>query len=312
MAMNPDIKDPAWIKLREAQWKTLEAFLKGDIRRAELAQWRKVFFGEEEFVFGDKRKYPGNPYNIFMGFVVWPIQTTERWLYLFQEQYPKWWPTEKILMQYLPELIQTLSNMSLDLNRWGWDVDTQVHLHRFMVGEHYVDGVYYIAGYALKYPYRASAIHRQWLSQIYFWLCGSILYPDTRERHLIGYWMSCLEYLHPWFFEPRLVRNYGVQLPQMRLKSLMAYCVNYDVEAIKAQCLLEKGRELIDGGERQAFLDEIRSIFETADLPVAMKRLWQMAKEDTTFGAESHGLMPENEDPSLLLDDDEFKRTILT
>lgn len=100
-------------------------------------------------------------------------------------------------------------------------------------------------------------------------------------------------------------------LPQMRLKTLMAYCKEYDLDSIKIQRQQEKKIELVDNGERQAFLSELKTVFETADLPVPMKRLWQMAKEEKDFGPQSHGEIPENEDPSRLLQPDEFNKIFL-
>lgn len=311
MTMNPDIKDPVWIEQRETQWKALQAFLKSSIRRTELMQWRKVFFGEEEFEYRNKRKYGENDLNYYMGFVVYPIQTPERWSFLIKEQYPKWWIKEKAFLKYLTGLIQSISNLGGDLNRWGWDVKTQVEVFRFMLGERYVNGQYDVCGHSLKYPFSASWIHNLWLEQIDFWLTGSIAFPDVRGRHLLGYWKSCLTHLHPWFFEPRLLRNWGVKGPQWHLKSLMAFCTRYDLDAMKAHCRQENSVEMIDCGERQVFLNELKILFETADLPEPMQRLWKMAKAEKDFGPESHGEMPENEDPSLLLEHDEFNKAIL-
>ncbi len=81
---------------------------------------------------------------------------------------------------------------------------------------------------------------------------------------------------------------------------------HYDLEAMKIQCQQENGHELLDNGDRQAFLAEIKAVFDTADLPAPMKRLWQMSKEEKDFGPESHGEIPESEDPSRLLQPDEF------
>ena len=72
--------------------------IKGSLRRTELAQWRKVFFGEEEFEYRNKRKYGDNYLNFLMGFRLYPIQTPERWIFLIKEQYHKWWPTEKVYL----------------------------------------------------------------------------------------------------------------------------------------------------------------------------------------------------------------------
>lgn len=172
-------------------------------------------------------------------------------------------------------------------------------------------GEYELCGNKMKYPVTANWFHGLWIDQSVFWLQGSIVYPDVRSHYLIGYWVSCLEYLHPLFFEPRLLRSYAVMLPQMRLKFLMAYCKSYDLDAIRAQRQQEKLREIDDNGQRQAFLNELKTVFETADLPAPMKRLWQMAKEEKDFGPQSHGELPESEDPSRLLEPDEFNKIFL-
>lgn len=310
--MNPDINDPAWISQRETQWKTLQTFLKNSIRRTELTHWRKVFFGEAEFEYRNKRKYGENDLNFGMGFRLYPIQTPERWSFLIKVQYSKWWPTEKVFLKNLAELIRSMSNMSGDLTLWGWDVETQVDLYHFLLGDRFVAGDYELCGKAMKYPVYASWFHGLWLDQINSWLKGSIAYPDVRGRHLVGYWVSCLAHLHPLLFEPRLLRDYAAMLPQMGLKSLMASCNHYDLEVMKIQCQQENGHELLDSGERQAFLAELKTVFDTAELPTPMKRLWQMAKEEKDFGPESHGEMPENEDPSRLWGQEEFRKRIGT
>lgn len=313
MTMNPDIKDPVWIKQRDTQWKTLQAFLKSSIRRTELMQWRKVFFGDEEYEYRNKRKHGENDLNFCMGFLLYPIQTPERWSFLIKDQYPKWWLTEKVFIKNLTELIRSMSNLGgEDLRTWGWNLETQVEMHRFLLGDRFVTGDYELCGKTMKYPVYASWFHKLWLGQINSWLGGYIAYPDVSGRHLIGYWLSCVAYLHPLFFEPRLLRDYAVMIPQMGLKSLMASCNHYDLEAMKIQCQQENGHELLDNGERQAFLAELKTVFDTADLPAPMERLWQMAKEEKDFGPESHGEMPENEDPSRLWGQEEFRKRIST
>ena len=188
---------------REKHWQqVIEPYLKTFWRKKQVAAMHKVYQGEgfdplaKEFDFLDG--------NVWWLFYFRPVQNEDVWRDYCLNEYKVWtrakdsWGAEYNL-ESARNSILPFDDLIL---QYGWDVEVEIKLHRFLWGENFQVGEYEFLGYDVDYPSTPGYYFNNWLGKIYWYLnevspeefSGRVLTDDNKFVYLREFAMSTLPY----------------------------------------------------------------------------------------------------------------------
>lgn len=291
--MNPDLNDPEWQKQRETLWKKIANDLGGEISRKKLSQLRPMFF-EMEFDYGNERKYGDFRFDALRASIWCPVQTVERWRKHLTQDLHRWKGGRGF--NFADEL-KAFAGLNLSRDHLGWDIQTELEVIRYILGDNYQPQGFAFEGQSTIYPVSANYVHYWWISNISKWLRGALPNDDVKWAHLLDYWASALPYVDPIMFKLKYSRNGQVSRAQYSLQSTLLRLNNYDIEKIK-QTKLQGDEPVIveDSGKRSAFVSRLKLKLSEGCIPEGLRALWKTVQQQDFEFPEWHDYLNADED----------------
>ncbi|MEW8507173.1 MAG: hypothetical protein AB2598_10745 [Candidatus Thiodiazotropha sp.] len=274
--IDPDLNDPAWLVKREETWEGRVRDLSGHLSRKQIKQIRPMFF-ELEFDYGNEDKYGEYKHDFERASNYCPVQTRERWRRYITEDIPRWLGDDFDLRRYMESFAHFDNQYRMAM---GWDMQTELEVIDYLLGNGYVENGYVFEGRCVDYPVPANRIYFDWIFNVYHWLAGNTPQADVKWSHLIDFWVSTLPYVHRVFFSYKRSSHGRVKQGQNWLQNVLVLIQEYSLDKLTLKQKEERSAVIeSDTGRRKEFVDELVRALDCKELPSEFSELWNSAKQ---------------------------------
>jgi hypothetical protein len=284
---NPNISDPTWQAMREAQWHNdVAPGYSKDFSRKQMAVVKRWFMGEP-YDKAKEEEYAGLYFGSGTPWLMSPYQHPEVWAYRVFEEF-KFHTGPRYKLQ--DALLKLYSLDGGNRREHGWDDATYNELARFVLGDRFVKGNYTVAGRECPYPYAPPRFVINWIFQYRRWLSGYYADDTSMVDQVMGHFFQALSYLHPCYFQP-VASRYVYQDQKMILRFVPQVIKNTFIERALAdkEPITEQG--ILN---RQSSIARLTAFFTSDECPAAAQALYHLAHEpDFTTDIEPYEFMPE-------------------